>query len=315
MDIKEVLKFPKFKDNKVSTKTVIAVTNISLDIHKIFDYLPITEYEVIPKRRGRKKKNEKVDYNKDVPDGSIITLKLENKLRGVDLKKKSAKIDKKKRGKYFRNCVSVVMIIENKKLNFKLSRNGKFQITGCKSNKQAYNCIQYFWKCIEKSIDIYTFSHNDHFEVVFVPAMRNIDFSLGFLIDREKLSEYINLMTKYYSMLEISFGYTGCNIKFPLNRSIDTLELIKFEIFTKDDKWISSTVPYSYYLQFLTPKEQEKKLNKDRYNTFLCFQSGNIIESGMCSAFMEEAYYDFIEIIQKCHNEIKEKLDTNKFIV
>ena len=50
--------FPKFNDIKVSTKTFIVMTNLTLNITELFEYLPITEYYVVPKRRGRKKKNE-----------------------------------------------------------------------------------------------------------------------------------------------------------------------------------------------------------------------------------------------------------------
>ena len=55
------LKFPEFDDIKVSTKTIIAKTNMTIDLRKLFDYLPITNYIVFPKKRGRKKKIEKVE--------------------------------------------------------------------------------------------------------------------------------------------------------------------------------------------------------------------------------------------------------------
>jgi hypothetical protein len=74
------------------------VTFVNID--KLFDYLPFVEYILVPKRRGRKKKNEPADPNKDIQDGSIITLEYQNKIRGVDLKKKKKNKDKKKRGNY-----------------------------------------------------------------------------------------------------------------------------------------------------------------------------------------------------------------------
>ena len=42
-----------------------------------------------------------------------------------------------------------------------------------------------------KHTDIYSFTRGNSLEVLFIPSMRNIDFSLGFLVDREKLNKYI----------------------------------------------------------------------------------------------------------------------------
>jgi TATA-box binding protein (TBP) (component of TFIID and TFIIIB) len=297
------LKFPEFEENKVSTKTIIAVTNIQLDIHKVFDCLPLTDYAVLPKKRGRKKKEETTNLNADISNGSIITIKLENKIRGVDLKKKS-KSSRKKVGKFFRNSVTIVMVINNKRVNFKVSRNGKFQMTGCKSDEQAEECVKFFWTFIKEHKHVYTFTRGDVMEIMFVPAMRNIDFDLGFLVDREKLSRHVNLMTSHYSMLESSFGYTGANIKFRIDEDLYCLDVKK--IAQKDDTWLETLVPYTDHLEFISEKERDKKLNKKRYITFLVFQSGRCIESGMCAEYMKGPYEKFIQIIKDCYNDIKE---------
>lgn len=55
----KVLEFPKFEDIEVSTKTFIMITNISFNIEKLFNFLPITKYVVIPKKRGRRKKTNR----------------------------------------------------------------------------------------------------------------------------------------------------------------------------------------------------------------------------------------------------------------
>ena len=86
MATNKTLNFPDFDDIKVSTKTFIAMTNLKIDLNKLFDFLPITEYIVVPKKRGRKKKNASEDPNVDIKSGSIITMKFENNLKGVDLK-------------------------------------------------------------------------------------------------------------------------------------------------------------------------------------------------------------------------------------
>jgi TATA-box binding protein (TBP) (component of TFIID and TFIIIB) len=305
-DKKGEFEFKKFEDIPVSTKTFIVMTNLQIDIQKLFDFLPITDYIVVPKRRGRKKKNTITDPNKNILDGSIITLDLANNIRGVVLKKK-----KKKDGKvndYFRNSVTVVMIIDGKKINFKISRNGKFQMTGCKQDNQAEGCVKFIWEYIRCNKDIYTIPEKKSFKALFIPAMRNIDFSLGFILDREKLDEYFNTQTKYYSLLETSIGYTGVNIKIPVTKPITDL-LIK-ELTYKGDRWLTPKfIPYQKYLDTLKPKEQQKKLDKERFNTFLVFHSGKCICSSMCEDFARETYYEFIDIIRKNYKEFEEKLE------
>lgn len=300
----EHLKFPEFDNIPVSTKTFIVMTNININIQNLFETIPVCDYIVVPKRRGRKKKNTVPDPNKNISNGSIVTLELAHKMRGVLLKKKKKKDNKA--GDYFRNSVTAVMMIENKLVNSKISRNGKFQMTGCKHDAQAEQCVKYIWEYI-KDTDIYTMPEGERFTATFIPAMRNIDFELGFLLDREKLDEYFNTNTEYYSLLETSIGYTGVNIKIPVKISISELKLKRMQYGENDWKDIDF-VPYQYYLDTLKPKEQEKKLVKERFNTFLVFHSGKIIMSSMCADFARETYYEFMDIVRKNHKLFEEKL-------
>ena len=302
--------YPKFDKNKVSTKTLIAYTNLVFNIEFLFNNLKLTDYKVIPKKRGRKKKSEVVQPSKIIEDGAIITLKNEDRIRGVETKKNK---NKRRSKTYFRNSLTVVMMIDNKKINFKLSKNGKFQITGCKNDLQAENCVKNIWRLIKDEPSAYEFKTKDDckLSVMFAPAMRNIDFDLGFLIDREKLSKYINENTKYNSMLEASFGYTGVNIKFPMKKDITKLMIKKIKE-TKENIWTETMVPYSDYLDTYTEKEKNKKKNKRRYTTFLLFHSGRAIESGLHKEYMREPYEEFINIIREARHLIEEKLDTTE---
>ena len=108
---------PKFENIQVSSKTVIAKTNATYDIQRLFENLPVVPYTVIKKKRGRKKNIFKPDPNEHIQSGSLITLKYFEHMRGVDLK------PKKKSGKYFRNALSIVMKVKKKLVNFKLSKN------------------------------------------------------------------------------------------------------------------------------------------------------------------------------------------------
>jgi len=311
MDSKVSFNIPRFEDIPVSTRTSIVMTNLTLNIRSLYEHLPITPYVVIPKRRGRKKKTIPSDPNSNITDGSIITVEFENMIRGVRLKKKK-KSAAKKGEDYFRNSVTVVMVMGSKNINFKISRNGKFQMTGCKTDEHAESCIKYIWNYIKdhsdsEGVHIYQMT-GSRFRALFIPAMRNIDFGLGFNIDREKLDKYFNTSTEYKSLLETSIGYTGVNIKIPFKKPITDLYLK--ELVWEGDNWGESRkIPFSQYLDMLKPKEREKKLKKDRYHTFLVFHSGKIIMSSLCEDFARETYYEFMNIIQKNHTRFQEKLD------
>ena len=262
-----------------------------LDIEGIFekDVFPITKYVVIQKRRGRKKKVQEENPNKDIKNGSIIQIKLKDRYKGVLLKKASEDA-----GLFFRNSMTFVMIIDNKIINFKVSRNGKFQMTGCKTDDQAENCIKYFWSYIKDYHSIYSFSKGKNLQTYYEPVMYNIDFSLGFQIIRENLDHYINVKTPYTSLLETTAGYTGVNIKMPVKTDYSKLQIKKIEFIET-----STSTSYINYEAFMK-KFNPSKIKKTKYNTFLVFQSGKIIMSGKAAVFMEESYYEFIDIIKKC---------------
>jgi len=298
------INFPKFEDIPVSTKTFIIMTNLTLNLDKLRLALPITKYIVVPKRRGSKKKISTIDPNKDIKDGAVISTGHGDDLRGVCLKKK------KKNGKtndYFRNSLPVVMIMDGKKINFKICRNGKFQMTGCKLDRQAENCIRYIWEYIKDNKDIYELPAHQPFRALFIPAMRNIDFSLGFILDREKLDEYFQMNTDFTSLFETSIGYTGVNIKIPVSKPIT--EVMLKELSYRGGRWLTPKfVSYNSYLMTLKPKEQQKRLDKVRHTTFLVFHSGKTICSSMCEDFARDTYYKFIDIIRNNYQNFEEKL-------
>lgn len=297
------LVFPEFDDIKVSTKTFTATTNLNIQIDKLYQILPITPYVVVPKKRGRKKKCEQIEHNKSIKPGSIITVKYENEIRGVELKPKKTKTGKKK--KWFRNSITVIIILD-KPINFKVCRNGTFQMTGCKSHDHADKCVKYIWEYIKNCSDIYSFTRGTTLESIFIPSMRNIDFSLGFIVDREKLNQYMCTQKEFHCLLETSFGYTGVNIKVPLLKDIKTMQVKK--IIEKNGEWQEVWTTYKEYLDILSPKERETKLQSERHNTFLVFHSGKVIMSGLTADFMREVYYYFLSIIRASFNKIEERL-------
>lgn len=302
---KKDLVFPNFDDIKVSTKTFIVMTNLILDLEQLFDFLPTTVCKVVPKKRGRKKKTDTIAVSESLPAGSILTMRFKNKLKGAELSQKK----QKKNSRWFRNSFTVVMLLESKKINFKVYSNGMFQVTGCKLDCHAEEAIKFIWTYIKDTPELYKFKNETGpLEILFVPAMRNVDFSLGFYVDREKLTKYISTQTEFYALLETSFGYTGVNIKLPLDKPITEMKIKKL-IWDKDT-FLETETTYNEYLNYLSEKDRIKKLNKERYTTFLCFHSSRTIISSVTADYARESYHKFCEIIRNGYEEIVERLET-----
>ena len=167
-------------------------------------------------------------------------------------------------------------------------------------------CVKYIWEYIKNYSTIYSFTRGTNLEAIFIPSMRNIDFSLGFIVDREKLNQYMCTQKEFHCLLETSFGYTGVNVKVPLTKDIKTMKVKK--ISEKDGEWQEFWTTYKEYLDILSPKERDTKLQSERHNTFLVFHSGKVIMSGLTADFMREVYYYFLSIIRASFNKIEERL-------
>lgn len=276
-----------FASYPVSTKTFIVYTNLMIDIEKIFDddILPITEYKILQKKRGRKKKQVEEDPNKDIPSGSIILVQFRDQHRGVKFKKTNS---------FFRNSMPIVMKVQDKLISFKVSRKGKFQITGCKTNEQAEICVLVFYNLIKPHRTTYNLIEDSYLKIYFEPVMYNIDFSVGFQIDRERLDIYINSKTQYTSLLETTIGYTGVNIKMPVSPAKLKKIMIECKEYRPNEVAISEICFDSFCEKFKTKKK------KTNYNTFLVFQSGSVIMSGKTLSCMEDSYYEFFDLVKKC---------------
>lgn len=292
----------QFKEIPISTRTIIVSTDTMINIESMYNNLPITPYTVIEKKRGRKKKNYIQQIQNTVDDGSIISVKYQGNVRGVELKKK------KKSSKYFRNAVTIIISAGGKLINLKISANGKFQVTGCKDYDICEQAIKYMFDIIMQDIDKYLQKYNDNINILFNNVMTNKDFSVGFLVNRENLDKIINTDTQHSSLLETSFGYTGVNLKMKLHKNIDRkFNCIRLNTVTKE--YTKYKINYNEYLKRLTDKEMVKE-TKDRHITFLVFQSGNVIMSGMNEEFMEDYYNIFFDIINKNMDKVVDKIKT-----
>ena len=303
--------FKKFQDLDVTTLTIIAVSNLNININKLFKYLPVTEYILVQKRRGRKKKTEHRDPNEHIQNGSIICLQYGSQVRGTVLKKKSKSKKSKTEKNYFLNSVTVEIVIDKgKMINIKISSNGKFQITGCKDMNHVITGLQYLFHHMYYSQkytgeDIYKMDGPEP-KFIFDIVMKNFDFKLKFGINRYNLDDFITNNTDFISLFEDEDKITYVNIKYKLNNyedenvtqmTLDYDNLISHTPFCGFNFTSSTTVPYSEFKKLCVDEKVRRTANKKaKYHTFLVFQSGAVIQSGR-GPEMEQVYNKFMTTI------------------
>jgi TATA-box binding protein (TBP) (component of TFIID and TFIIIB) len=285
-----------FKEINVSTKTMIGSSNLKIDLEKFFNYMPITDYTPTEKKRGRKRRIQVITKKNNIPFGSIICLQRRKEIRGTSLK------EKKEKQSFFLHSVSLVMFLDDDKIiNTKVSSNGKFQVTGCKSDEHfiqtitnIYNIMIETEKCIGEKI--FTFNpdtlntETNNLSITYNTVMQNMYFNVGFYISREKLDYFINNHTSYKSIYEGSI-LTSVNIKVESEDiNSDFNQFIKI-----NDSLTYNIIPYERYYETLDAKEKKKK-KKKKYHTFLVFASGKIIMVSK-GPQMEKIYNEVINLL------------------
>ena len=312
-----------FNEVMTTTRTVIAITNLSINIENFFKYMPITNYTPIIAKRGRKPRVVVRQTIEKLPVGSIVTLKYGKLIRGVELKKKKAKKsnnsneNQKENGKksedYFRHSVScVIMAEDNKPLNIKVPSNGKLQMTGCKTDEHSMLAVSQLCKImteVEKWTGEKLYEVNgDKVNAIFNVVMQNKDFQLGFKINRQNLDTFINKKTNFHAIFEASTA-TGINIKLVYENN-NKRKLLKMEYDVKKDEQKLFEICYDEYFQVLNDKDKEAEM-ETKYVTFFVFSSGHIIMSSR-PYNMEKYFYDVIKILIKNQAEFEEKADVRK---
>ena len=294
-----------FEELGVSTKTVIAVTNLRIHLDVFYSYVPIVDFTPQEKRRGRKKRIVIETPVHRLPFGSVIMVQRRRDFRGTVLKSKS-----RKNNTYFLHSVTVVMALnDNKMVNIKVSANGKFQITGCKENAhyeqaivalyhnliqiQEYTGMESFYM-VEDNTLIRTERTDLPVKATFNTVMQNMDFNIGFAIDRNKLDRFINTHTDFCSIFEGSLT-TEVNIKIKALQTTDS-ELHQIQYHPSTQQLTRSMVPYQFYCDLLNEKERKKEITKVRYHTLLSFGSGSIIMSSR-GPEMKRVFYEFVNIL------------------
>jgi len=323
-----------FHELQISTKTLIVFSNLQFDIQKISDQCEklysssISHFKTIHHESGQhrlssillpKEENHKNSHQLQVLYESEFPINIYSSMISfVSCYYK----------KSFRNALNIVYHVKLnfdgddesvhkiRKVNIKVHKNGKFQLTGCKYTEFAKWCLfDFITRICHHLSDCVQLQTSNQIHLYFQTVMTNVDFSLGFAVDRQKLDWRINKSSDYYSLLETSFGYTGVNIKFPLEMKWWETQCphMFWNPFVKEHL----TIQHDYVAMntFVDKEIIDRLLKKGKYNTFLVFHSGKVIMSGMFLHTMESDYYRFLDIIGDWKPMIEEKIEITPILV
>lgn len=295
------MEIPKFENFPDYTRTVSIVSSLTVNYPVIFRHLKLSPYTVVVKRRGRRRKDEPDDPNKDLPDGSIINVKYRDKsgkvhFRGVNLKLGSTTC--------FHNNLCLVIKL-GKLIDVKISQNGKFHLTGCQSEQQAEQCVITIYRKFEEiqrklpEEQIIKLPEGESMTAIFNSVLINKTFSLGFNIKRNKLDQFLNQKTDdFVSVIDPDGNYAGIVVLLPVERP-DDLKLTKIRYDEQSQKWFRSKADWHDFLDMLPPKDRNKILKKEteKNHTFLVFWNGQVILSSPFDYFRKEAFDHFVKTL------------------
>lgn len=221
----------------------------------------------------------------------------------------------------FLNQVTIVLSIGTVIVNIMMFKDN-FKLVGNKSIENAYEAIMILWENYitatpdgwafrsvkSENADTATLATDSHF--LFDLVMRNVDFNLGFSIDKKKLNMLMNL-PEYKNQVHLSqcetTSATHVNIKMytkqPDNFTYDMLVYDKGENHG------------AYFSKVSEKLYAKKKKPVPAYITFIVFSSAEIILTGRYFANMKERYEFFVKTAQKNRSDIEEIIDKPKISI
>lgn len=193
--------YPEPSEIRISTMTIISNLNSIINIESLYDMLDLTE-DVASNKYPR------IDFVK----------------YGGDKVKGNTKINKKKKNRknYFQNQITIcILLSETKKINMKLFKNGKIQLTGIKDENLVNMGCEYMYDLIMKfhekqpiviEPELFKYEVNNY-NIVLI----NSDFKVNYLLNRDNIFRLLNSMN-FFVIYEPDI-YPGVNLKYFINKS------------------------------------------------------------------------------------------------
>ncbi len=289
-----------FADIPVSTQTFTVRSNIQhIELPRFYDELkPIGPEGASTDPSGRR-------------EAAILCIKYQQYKKGND-PEKDKKVRKKRVVKEqdvpkrnFLNCITLIIQIE-KRINIKIFKNGVFQLTGCKDIDNVRRCLKLILGDLSKTNCFQFAEGSDDFVIYIKSAMRNIDFDLGFKVNRSLLAKRL---TGIYDddddvIIPDAIG-NKMDVKIKLRITRNELEHLPITKITYPN-YKEEMVLYKDCLHIIEPdkKKLETKL-KDKFVSISIFQNGKVLLSAMDSSIQEKYYSWFTKLIYEIEEDIK----------
>lgn len=207
--------------------------------------------------------------------------------------------------KFFGNALTLSIFVVDKKINCKLSKNGRIQMTGVKTRQQALEATRRVVAIIKSFPNAAEICPAiGQYKFYIIPVMINVGFAIGFVIDKTRLAAFI-AHSEHSARVSTSFAYTAglkvithlpaesFDYTVPLyDSATDTFENISFQKFLK--------------LPGINPSP--KIIRKVRKATFIVFNSGSVIMSGCNFEHVDREFAFFVNLIQQNRDAVEEKL-------
>lgn len=184
--------------------------------------------------------------------------------------------------------------LSGKALSIKIFKNGSIQVTGCKSIEHAKISIDMVFNLLNiDKVD----------ELSLVSVMINVNFSIGFKINKEKLSEYFT--EKNINVPPLTSGM-GVKIRVPLHIQTDEL-LIPRMSWTKTEGFTDiGTIPYVSLFS-----EDIQKINKKFTACISIFHNGKIL----MSCVNDQAILVMSHWIKSILYDAKDKIEMKEHVI
>jgi len=278
-----------FCQNKVSTQTFTVKSNIQeISLFQFFEHTnPETD---ITKKGIRSVKYQ--TYKKGY---------IEEKCR----KPKRNNSEEKPAKKNFLNCVTMIVFID-KKINIKFFKNGVFQLTGCKNVNHVTESITMIRNVLLQIKDHYKFDEGDTDLIVYIrSAMRNIDFDLGYQINRFSFFNYLVTTFKDDNNIVIPDAVGNkmdTKIKIRLTEEeILSLPVVKL-VYPSMEK---TTLCFADCIDIKSENHKTGYKPKDKFVSIFIFQNGKVLLSATDETIQSKYFYWFLSLIQPIENDIK----------
>jgi hypothetical protein len=205
---------------------------------------------------------------------------------------------------HFLNQITIVLSVGDQPLLNTMLFKDNLKFAGCKDMDDAVEALLILWQDYISKIPGAWSLKPGHTtpKFAFETVMRNVDFKLGFPIERYSLNVLMN-KPEYADRIAMSqyesTGHTNVNIKM-FSKKPDNFEYDLLEI--PLDHTIAPFIYKTSKLEFKKVKPPKK------YVTFIVFSSSETILSGRYHENMKDMYEFFLQVVFDHRDEISEKI-------